>query len=51
MASYGYEEGMCPIAERASAEVVNLPLHPRANESTAQRTVDFIARIGPADPA
>jgi hypothetical protein len=39
---------MCPEAERASREVVNLPLHPRANVAVARRTVDFISRIGPA---
>ncbi|MHC4158226.1 MAG: DegT/DnrJ/EryC1/StrS family aminotransferase, partial [Planctomycetota bacterium] len=27
--AYDYEIGMCPEAEKASAEVVNLPLHPR----------------------
>ncbi len=44
---YGYEPGLCPQAERASREVVNLPVHPRANAETARRTVDFIAQIGP----
>ena len=45
---YGYRPGTCPVAERASAEVVNLPLHPRAGSATAGRTVEFIAGIGPA---
>jgi dTDP-4-amino-4,6-dideoxygalactose transaminase len=45
---YGYSPGLCPVAERACAEVVNLPVHPRANEAAARRTVEFIARIGPA---
>jgi perosamine synthetase len=45
---YGYKPGMCPEAERASREVVNLPLHPRANEATARRTVEFITGIGQA---
>jgi perosamine synthetase len=44
---YGYRPGMCPEAERASREVVNLPLHPRAGESTAKRSVDFVVGIGP----
>jgi dTDP-4-amino-4,6-dideoxygalactose transaminase len=39
---YDYKIGMCPIAERAAREVVNLPLHPRTSEKTAKRTVDFI---------
>ena len=51
MSAYGYHQGMCPEGERASREVVNLPLHPRANESTARRSVDFVASIGPAAPA
>ena len=46
--AYGYEEGMCPVAERACREVVNLPTHPRADRWTAERSVEFIAGIGPA---
>ena len=42
LASYNYELGMCPEAEKASNEVVNLPLHPRASEKTVERSVDFI---------
>jgi dTDP-4-amino-4,6-dideoxygalactose transaminase len=47
MEEYGYREGMCPVAEKACREVVNLPTHPRADISTARRTVEFIQRIGP----
>ncbi len=43
LASYDYAAGMCPQAEKAAREVVNLPLHPRANEKTAAKTVEFIA--------
>jgi dTDP-4-amino-4,6-dideoxygalactose transaminase len=43
LASYDYEAGICPEAEKASSQVVNLPLHPRANKKTVERTVDFIA--------
>ena len=46
LGSYGYEAGMCPEAERASREVVNLPVHTRASAVTVQRTVEFIAEIG-----
>lgn len=46
---YGYEEGMCPVAERACREVINLPTHPRTSPRTARRVVDFIRRIGPAE--
>jgi len=40
--AYDYKIGMCPEAEKASNEVVNLPLHPRADEKTAKRTIEFI---------
>jgi len=42
---YDYKIGMCPEAEKASREVVNLPLHPRASEKTVKKTVDFITRF------
>ncbi|MHC4116766.1 MAG: DegT/DnrJ/EryC1/StrS family aminotransferase [Planctomycetota bacterium] len=45
LALYDYEIGMCPEAEKAAREVVNLPLHPRANEHTVRRSVDFITRF------
>ena len=48
MEAYGYHTGMCPEADRASRETVNLPLHPRANEATARRSVDFITSVGPS---
>ena len=43
---YGYEKGMCPIAEKACREVINLPTHPRAGRRTAERSARFVARIG-----
>jgi perosamine synthetase len=42
LASYDYELGMCPEAEKAARETVNLPLHPRTNEKTAVKTAKFI---------
>jgi perosamine synthetase len=42
--AYDYEIGMCPEAEKASNEAVNLPLHLRVNKKTAKRTVDFITK-------
>lgn len=45
---YDYYEGMCPEAEKASREVVNLPLHPRAKERHARRAVEVVTQIGPA---
>ena len=46
---YDYHDGMCPVAEQAAREVVNLPTHPRANEKVAQRSVDYVCKIGPAE--
>jgi len=42
LASYDYKLGMCPEAEKAAREVVNLPLHLRASKKTIERSVDFI---------
>jgi dTDP-4-amino-4,6-dideoxygalactose transaminase len=42
---HGYHWGQCLQAEKASNEVVNLPLHPRASEKTIRRTVDFICQF------
>ncbi|HUT45848.1 MAG TPA: DegT/DnrJ/EryC1/StrS family aminotransferase, partial [Sedimentisphaerales bacterium] len=42
LVSYNYELGMCPEAEKAAHEVVNLPLHPRTSKKTVERSVDFI---------
>ena len=48
LAPYDYTIGMCPEAEKAAAETVNLPLHPRAGEKTVQRTVEFMTQFTPA---
>ncbi len=45
LASYDYKIGMCLQAEKAAREVVNLPLHPRANARTAEKTINFITRF------
>jgi dTDP-4-amino-4,6-dideoxygalactose transaminase len=42
LASYDYAIGMCPESEKAARQVVNLPLHPRVSEKTAEKTVQFI---------
>jgi dTDP-4-amino-4,6-dideoxygalactose transaminase len=47
--AYDYEPGLCPEAEAASRQVVNLPLHPRVSEATVKRTVDFITRFTQVD--
>ncbi len=46
---YDYTPGLCREAEKASREVINLPLHPRTNEKTIQRTVEFITHFAPPD--
>lgn len=46
--TYGYTLGMCPVAEKVSDQVVNLPTHPRASERTARKTVEFIMQFTPA---
>ena len=45
---YDYISGMCPQAEKASRETVNLPLHPRVSEKTVRRTVEYISQFRPA---
>lgn len=42
---YDYKIGMCPEAEKASREIVNLPLHPRAGVKTVRKTVEFITQF------
>jgi dTDP-4-amino-4,6-dideoxygalactose transaminase len=44
---YDYTPGQCPQAEKACSQTVNLPLHPRVNEKTARKTVEFIMRFTP----
>jgi dTDP-4-amino-4,6-dideoxygalactose transaminase len=44
---YDYHDGLCPTAEKACREVVNLPMHGRAGGATARRSVEFVAHIGP----
>ena len=48
MELYDYQIGMCPVAEQASRDVINLPMHPRAGTATAERSVAFVRQIGPA---
>ena len=50
LTSYDYEPGMCPEAEKAAGQIVNLPLHPRANEKIAERTVQFITGFTQVSP-
>jgi dTDP-4-amino-4,6-dideoxygalactose transaminase len=45
---YGYKIGMCPEAEKAAKETVNLPVHPRVSKKTVKKTVDFITKFNQA---
>ncbi len=45
LAAYDYQVGMCPEAEKAANEAVNLPLHLRVNEKTLKRSVEFITKF------
>ncbi len=47
--AYDYKIGMCPEAEKASREVINLPLHPRASKKTVKQTIEFMSRFTQAD--
>jgi len=47
MAAYDYVDGMCPEGEKASREVVNLPMHGRATAAVAARSVRFLASVCP----
>jgi perosamine synthetase len=49
MEKYDYTPGQCPEAEKASLQVVNLPVHPRVTEKTVRKTVEFITRYTQAD--
>jgi dTDP-4-amino-4,6-dideoxygalactose transaminase len=49
MEDLGYRPGMCPHAERASREVVNLPTHLKVDDFTAERSLEFLRKY--AHPA
>ena len=44
MPDFGYQVGMCPRAEAACAEVVNLPTHLKVTPAIAERTLEFLAQ-------
>jgi dTDP-4-amino-4,6-dideoxygalactose transaminase len=51
-AAFGYVDGMCPVSERAAAEVINLPTHRRVRERDIDRTLAFVAQVcRPAEPS
>lgn len=49
-AAFLYEAGSCPVAERAAAEVINLPTHRRVRQRDIERTLAFVREVcRPAD--
>ncbi len=49
--AFGYQDGTCPVSERAAAEVVNLPTHRRVGERDIEKTLRFIQEVcRPAEP-
>jgi perosamine synthetase len=46
MEAFGYHDGLCPAAEAASREVINLPTHRKVSMATAERTLAFLRAEG-----
>jgi dTDP-4-amino-4,6-dideoxygalactose transaminase len=44
MEDFGYREGMCPLAESACREVINLPTHLNVDQATAEGTLEFLRK-------
>jgi dTDP-4-amino-4,6-dideoxygalactose transaminase len=44
MEAFGYRDGMCPEAEAASREVINLPTHRKVSPAVAERTLEFLRK-------
>jgi len=42
VAMLGWRDGICPNAEQAAREVVNLPMHPRIGEREVEKAVRFL---------
>ena len=43
--SWGYEKGMCPVAESICERIVNLPTHKRINEKYITRLENFLEKM------
>ncbi len=43
--AFGYLDGMCPVAERATVEVINLPTHRRVGGRDLERTLEFVQKV------
>jgi dTDP-4-amino-4,6-dideoxygalactose transaminase len=46
LTEFGYTPGMCPEAEKACREVINLPTHLKVDTNTAERTLAFMKEVG-----
>ncbi len=46
MEHFDYQTGMCPHAEAASREVINLPTHRKVSPAAAEKTLDFLKHHG-----
>lgn len=42
---YGYEEGMCPVAEAAYEEILSLPIYPALSENGVERVIAAVEEI------
>jgi perosamine synthetase len=45
LAAVGYTEGDCPVAERTSRQIINLPCHPGVTPMDVGRYVDLLGRV------
>jgi perosamine synthetase len=41
----GYAPGLCPVAERASKQILSLPMFPAMTENDVNRVVDVLTRV------
>jgi dTDP-4-amino-4,6-dideoxygalactose transaminase len=42
---YGFQEGDFPVAERASEQVLSLPLYPAMHESDVERVIHTVRKV------
>jgi dTDP-4-amino-4,6-dideoxygalactose transaminase len=41
----GYAAGLCPVAERASKQILTLPMFPAMTENDVNRVVDVLTTV------
>jgi perosamine synthetase len=42
---FGYTDGQCPEAEKAAAEVINLPTHRRVGDKDIAKTLEYLRKV------